>query len=245
MAKASSQFDPVTVDRRTVGEDRDPRLQRVSRRLCQLGIHLLSKARPDIVVSGVNVELQPRHRLPVERHRRRTVESRHRRSTRRAFLHRIGDRPVEGMEGVGDRSRHNGCDSWGASGGSLRVSLQMPIPYCAVVTSSTWEFPTVRTSALPAASLASPTWATTGCSRREADVFVHMYGGLVSAEDDANGATDVGAAAEGVIAITPISGAGDAVRRCCFGRARKAVGIGIGHQASGISQIRTQQRPQT
>jgi hypothetical protein len=39
------------------------------------------------------------------------------------------------------------------------------------------------------------------------------HGGLVQAEDGADGDTDVGAAADGVIAITPISGAGDAVRQ--------------------------------
>jgi hypothetical protein len=43
-------------------------------------------------------------------------------------------------------------------------------------------------------------------------VYAHSYGGLVHAEDDSDGTTDVGAAEEGVIAITPISGAGDAVR---------------------------------
>ncbi len=232
VAKAITRFDPVTVERRTVGGVEVHATSGYPADCVQLGIHLLSKTRPDIVVSGVNIGYN---------HGTAYLQSS---GTAGAALEAgIAGVPAIAFSTGSETVPWKDWKEWaiGPDAGSMwervgRVAAGLVADAYPLLTSGD-----VLNVGLPdTADEKTPRRITrvarVGYDRLFAEespgVFVHMYGGLVSAEDDTNGTTDVGAAAEGVIAITPISGAGDAVRKVELGK----LVIGARHQAPGTSK---------
>ena len=213
VAKAITRFDPVTVERRTVAGFEVHACSGYPADCVQLGLNSLFADRPDMVVSGVNVGYN--HGT--------------------AYLQSSGTAGAAleaGIAGVPAIAFSTGSEvvpwkewkEWaiGPDAGAMWARVGTVAARLVAETFPLLRSGDVLNVGVPdSADSHTPRRITrvarVGYDRLFAEqspgVFVHTYGGLVTAEDDTDGATDVGAAAEGVIAITPISGAGDAVRR--------------------------------
>ena len=213
VAKAITRFDPVTVDQRTVGGIEIHACSGYPADCVQLGIHLLSKARPDIVVSGVNVGYN---------HGTAYLQSS---GTAGAALEAaIAGVPAVAFSTGSESVPWKEWKEWaiGPDAGPMweragQVAAGVVVDAYPLLQGGDVLNVGVPDTADENTARRITRVARVGYDRLFAEespgVFVHMYGGLVNAEDDTDGTTDVGAAAEGVIAITPISGAGDAVRK--------------------------------
>jgi 5'-nucleotidase len=213
VAKAITRFDPVGVERRTVGGVEVHACSGYPADCVQLGIHVLFPSKPDIVVSGVNIGYN--HGT--------------------AYLQSSGTAGAAleaGIAGVPAIAFSTGSEvmgwkewkAWALSPEATEMWGRVGQVAARVVADAyPLLFPgDVLNVGIPdAAEVDTPRRITrvgrVGYDRLFAEqspgVYVHSYGGLVHAEDGGDGTTDVGAAEERVIAITPISGAGDAVRK--------------------------------
>jgi 5'/3'-nucleotidase SurE len=211
VAKAITRFDPVTVTRTTVGGVDLMATSGFPADCVQLGVHTLSDTRPDLVVSGINI----------------------------GYNHGSAYLQSSGTAGAALEAAIAGVPAIAFSTGSHVVPWREWKEH--VLTADalpTWErlagvAARLVEEALPLArpgdvlNVGLPDDATTATPRRRTrvapsgydrlfaeqspGVYVHAYGGLVADPDQMNG-TDVAAAADGVISITAIRGAGDGDR---------------------------------
>lgn len=213
VAKAITRFDPVTVERRVVDGYEVMACSGYPADCVQLGIHVLFGQKPDIVVSGVNIGYN--HGT--------------------AYLQSSGTAAAAlegGIAGVPAIAFSTGSEEvpwkewkiWSLTTDAIGMWTRVGAVAAAIVADA---YPLLRGGdvlniGIPdTADKATPRRITrvgrVGYDRLFAEqspgVYIHSYGGLVHAEDGTDSDTDVGAAADGVIAITPISGAGDAVRK--------------------------------
>lgn len=212
VSKAITRFDPVRVERRLVDGVEVLTCSGYPADCVQLGIHLLSPQRPDIVVSGVNI----------------------------GYNHGTAYLQSSGTVGAALEAGIAAIPAVAISTGSEQVEWKKWKEWSLTAAASEmWERVARVAAALvgDAAPLLGPgdvlnvgipdtadtdtprritRLARVGYDRLFAEqspgVYVHQYGGLVSTIDGANGETDVRAAADTVISISPIGGAGDAVR---------------------------------
>jgi len=208
VAKAITRFDPVTVTPMTVGGVDLIATSGFPADCVQLGVHVLSETIPDLVVSGINV----------------------------GYNHGSAYLQSSGTAGAALEAGIAGVPAIAFSTGSHTVPWrewkhQILMPEAL----PTWERLAVVATRLVEESLrvarpgdvlnvGIPDDATETTTRRltrvapsgydrlfaeqSPGVYVHAYGGLVADPDQMDG-TDVAAAADGVISITPIRGAGD------------------------------------
>ncbi len=208
VAKAITRFDPVTVTPMTIGGVEVVATSGFPADCVQLGVHVLSETRPDLVVSGINV----------------------------GYNHGSAYLQSSGTAGAALEAAIAGVPAIAFSTGSHVVPWrEWKEQILTAGALPTWERLALVAAglvaeALPAAragdvlNVGIPDDATEATPRRRtrvADsgydrlfaeqspgVYVHAYGGLVADPDRMDG-TDVAAAADGVISITPIRGAGD------------------------------------
>jgi len=208
VSKAITRFDPVTVTTTTVGGIEMFTCSGYPADCVQLGVHALSHPVPDLVVSGINI----------------------------GYNHGSAYLQSSGTAGAALEAGIAGVPAIAFSTGShvvpWREWKQMILtPEAARV----WERLALVAASIVADALATiqpgdvlniglPDDATADTPRRRtrvADsgydrlfaeqapgVYVHSYGGLVHNPSTIDG-TDVGAAAEGIISVTAIRGAGD------------------------------------
>ena len=208
VGKAITRFDPVTVATVTVGGIEMFTTSGYPADCVQLGVHTLSERIPDLVVSGINVGYN---------HGSAYLQSS---GTAGAAL----DAAIAGVPAI---AFSTGSHTVAWKDWKRQILTPEAIP--------TWERLAVVAAGIVAAmigvarpgdvlNVGLPDHATTDTPRRHTrvaesgydrlfaeqspGVYVHSYGGLVHAPSEIDG-TAVGAAAEGVIAITPIRGAGD------------------------------------
>ena len=213
VAKAITRFDPVKVEKRVVDGYEVHACSGYPADCVQLGIHVLFPLKPDIVVSGVNIGYN--HGT--------------------AYLQSSGTAAAAleaGIAGVPAIAFSTGSEEvpwkewkvWSLTPDASGMWARVGAVAAGLVADA---FPLLHGGDVLNIGIPDTADATTlrritrvgrvGYDRLFAEqspgVYTHSYGGLVQAEDGADGDTDVGAAADGVIAITPISGAGDAVRK--------------------------------
>ena len=212
VSKAITRFDPVTVQRRDLGGIEVFACSGYPADCVQLGIHLLSPRRPDLVVSGVNVGYN--HGT--------------------AYLQSSGTAAAAleaGISGVPAIAFSTGSEAvpwkewkeWSLGPDALGMWERVAgvAATLAIAAHPLLHPGDVLNVGIPdTADAATPRRITrvarVGYDRLFADqspgVYVHQYGGLVPAADGNDADTDIRAAADTVISITPISGAGNAVR---------------------------------
>ena len=213
VAKAITRFDPVKVEKRVVDGYEVHACSGYPADCVQLGIHVLFPLKPDVVVSGVNIGYN--HGT--------------------AYLQSSGTAAAAleaGIAGVPAIAFSTGSEEvpwkewkvWSLTPDASGMWARVGAVAAGLVADA---FPLLHGGDVLNIGIPDTADATTlrritrvgrvGYDRLFAEqspgVYIHSYGGLVQAKDGADGDTDVGAAADGVIAITPISGAGDAVRQ--------------------------------
>ena len=213
VAKAITRFDPVTVERRTIGGIEVHACSGYPADCVQLGIHVLSPSKPDIVISGVNIGYN---------HGTAYLQSS---GTAGAALEAgIAGVPAIAFSTGSEVVEWNQWKAWALTAEATAMWARVGQAAALVVRDA---FPLLQPGDV--LNVGIPDRADDHTPRRitrvgrvgydrlfaeqSPGVYVHQYGGLVHAEEDTDGSTDVGAAEDGVIAITPISGAGDAVRK--------------------------------
>jgi 5'-nucleotidase len=212
VAKAITRFDPVTVARRTVDGQEVFACTGYPADCVQLGIHVLFDRKPDIVVSGVNIGYN---------HGTAYLQSS---GTAAAALEAgIAGVPAIAFSTGSERVPWKEWKAWSLTPDAIGMWTRVGEVAARLVADA---HPLLRAGdvlnvGIPdTADQRTPRRITrvarVGYDRLFAEqspgVYMHSYGGLVHAADGSNGETDVGAAADEVISITPISGAGDAVR---------------------------------
>jgi len=208
VAKAITRFDPVTVSTVVVGGTEMFTCSGYPADCVQLGVHILSEHIPDLVVSGINI----------------------------GYNHGSAYLQSSGTAGAALEAAIAGVPGMAFSTGSHTMAWrdwkQMILTPAAI---PTWERLAGVAAAVVADSFGAgrpgdilniglPDEATLGTPRRRTrvaesgydrlfaeqspGVYIHSYGGLVHDPSTTDG-TDVAAAVDGVISITPIRGAGD------------------------------------
>jgi len=213
VAKAITRFDPVKVERRTIGGVEVLTCSGYPADCVQLGIHVLFPTKPDVVVSGVNIGYN--HGT--------------------AYLQSSGTAAAAleaGIAGVPAIAFSTGSETvpwqewklWSLTPDATEMWARVARVAVAIVADA---YPLLSAGDVLNVGIPDRADETTprritrvgrvGYDRLFAEqspgVFVHSYGGLVHAPDGIDGTTDVGAGEEGVISISPITGAGDAVRK--------------------------------
>jgi 5'-nucleotidase len=208
VAKAITRFDPVTVEPRSVGDIEVFACSGYPADCVQLGVHLLDTRPPDLVVSGINI----------------------------GYNHGSAYLQSSGTAGAALEAAIAGVPAIAFSTGSHTVPWREWKQYVLTPPAlPVWE----RLASVAALvvgdalgrilpgdvlNVGIPDEATLDTERRHTrvaesgydrlfaeqspGVFVHSYGGPIHDPAAIDG-TDVGAAADGMISITPIRGAGD------------------------------------
>lgn len=212
VSKAITRFDPVTVTTRTVAGVEIMTCSGYPADCVQLGIHILSATRPDMVVTGVNIGYN--HGT--------------------AYLQSSGTAGAAleaGIAGVPAVAFSTGSESvpwpdwkaWSLTPDAAAMWERVGSVAAALANDA---YPLLRPGdvlnvGIPDTADASTRRKITRVARvgydrlfaeKSPGVYVHQYGGLVQVADGANGDTDVRAAVDSVISISPIAGAGDASR---------------------------------
>jgi 5'-nucleotidase len=206
VGKAITRFEPVRVERVELGGRTMHTATGYPADCVQLGVHTLFGRRPDIVVSGINV----------------------------GYNHGSAYLQSSGTVGAALEGAISGVRSIAFSAGSTKGewstwkqwaespdSAEMWDRLAQIATAMTAEF--AKADGAGAVSVGLPGEATMETERRLTtvarvgydrlfsqigdDLYTHSFGALVDIQPDMRG-TDLGAAADGAIAITPVEGAG-------------------------------------
>lgn len=208
VSKAITRFDPVTVARTTLGNTEVFTCTGFPADCVQLGVHVLTERPPDLVVSGVNI----------------------------GYNHGSAYLQSSGTAGAALEAAIAGVPAIAFSTGSHTVPWREWKQHILTPAAlPVWERLAVVAAGIAAGMIGTahpgdvlnvgiPDDATNDTPRRRTrvaesgydrlfaeqspGVYVHSYGGLVHDPSTIDG-TDVGAAADGVISITSIRGAGD------------------------------------
>jgi 5'-nucleotidase len=209
VAKAITRFDPVTVEVREISGHTVHACSGYPADCVQLGIHTLFEERPDIVVSGVNI----------------------------GYNHGSAYLQASGTAGAALEAGVSRVPAIAISTGSAEMPWADWKQWVAMPDATPMWERVARVAAGLVGELAGalgpgeilnvgiPDAATSETPRRltrvakagydrlfaevSDGVYTHAYGGLVHDEEGMEG-TDVGAAADGAISVTPIQGPGDA-----------------------------------
>ncbi len=212
VAKAITRFDRVTVERRIVAGLEVFACSGYPADCVQLGIHLLVPHRPDLVVTGVNIGYN---------HGTAYLQSS---GTAGAALEAgIAGIPAIAFSAGSEVVEWKRWKEWSLGPGATEMWSRLGRVAARLAADA---FPLLRPGDV--LNVGIPDTADEATERRitrvaragydrlfaeqSPGVYVHQYGGLIPAADGNDSATDVGAAADTVISISPISGAGDAVR---------------------------------
>ena len=212
VSKAITRFDPVTVATRTMAGIEVITCSGYPADCVQLGIHLLSATRPDMVVTGVNIGYN--HGT--------------------AYLQSSGTAGAAleaGIAGVPAIAFSTGSEvvpwkEWKAWSLTAPAREMWERVSAAAAALSADAYPLLRPGEVLNVGIPDTVDASTrrritriaraGYDRLFAEqspgVYVHQYGGLVQSADDNDGETDIKAARDTVISISAIAGAGDAAR---------------------------------
>jgi 5'-nucleotidase len=212
VSKAITRFDPVRVERRSLSGIEVMACSGYPADCVQLGIHLLSPRRPDMVASGVNIGYN---------HGTAYLQS----------SGTVGAAIEAGIAGVPAIAFSTGSEQvpwkewkeWSLTPGATamwegvaRVAANLVAEAAPLLAPGDVLNVGIPDTADPTTPRRITRLARVGYDRLFAEqspgVYVHQYGGLVNTVDGSNGDTDVRAAADTVISISPITGAGDAVR---------------------------------
>jgi 5'-nucleotidase len=206
IGKAITRFDPVHVERVTVDGITMHTASGYPADCAQLGIHALFGRRPDIVVSGINLGYN---------HGSAYLQSS---GTVGAILE-AAISEVPGLAfSTGETDRDWGeWREWAESPDSADMWMRLAV----IATGMTEEM--LEHGPSGTVSVGLPGSATSETERRitrvarvgydklfsevEPGVYHHTFGGIVTGEDDMTG-TDIQAAMDGVVSITPVEGAG-------------------------------------
>lgn len=212
VSKAITRFDPVTVATRTVAGIEVMTCSGYPADCVQLGIHLLSATRPDMVVTGVNI----------------------------GYNHGTAYLQSSGTAGAALEAGIAGVPAIAFSTGSDIVPWQEWKAWSLTPDAAPmWDRVAGVAAALAAdaysllrpgdvLNVGIPDTADDSTRRRitriaqagydrlfaeqSPGVYVHQYGGLVQSAAATDGETDIDAARDAVISISAIAGAGDATR---------------------------------
>jgi 5'-nucleotidase len=210
VSKAITRFDPVTVATRTVAGIEVLTCTGYPADCVQLGIHALSPSRPDMVVTGVNIG-----------YNHGTAYLRSSGTAGAALEAGIAGVPAIAYSTGSDVEPWQEWKAWSLT--PAAASMWERVSRVAAVLAAD-AHPLLRRGdvlnvGIPdTADVATPRRitrvASVGYDRLFAEqspgTYVHQYGGLVDVADGANGDTDVRAAVDEVISISPIAGAGNA-----------------------------------
>jgi len=206
VGKAITRFEPVRVECRDVGGITMHTTTGYPADCVQLGVHTLFDTRPDLVVSGINVGFN---------HGSAYLQSS---GTVGAALEGI----ISGVRGVAFSTGSVGGNwgewkDWAASPDAQPTWLRLARVAARMVEEL------LAVDGIGVVNVGLPDSADTGTARRltrvarvgydrlfaeiEPGVYSHSFGGLVDSQPDMTG-TDVQAAADGVISVTPVEGAG-------------------------------------
>jgi 5'-nucleotidase len=206
VGKAITRFEPVKVERITVGGRMMHTATGYPADCVQLGVHTLFESKPDLVVSGINVGYN---------HGSAYIQSS---GTVGAAL----EGAISGVRSVAFSTGWAGDDwagwaKWSRSEDSFPTWTRL----AEVATAMAEEL--LAASTIGVVNIGLPTTANLSTERRITtvarvgydklfsrvadDVYTHTFGGVVDAQPDMTG-TDIEAADDEVIAITPVDGTG-------------------------------------
>jgi 5'-nucleotidase len=206
IGKAITRFDPVTVEQVEVDGITMHSASGYPADCAQLGIHALFGRRPDLVVSGINLGYN---------HGSAYLQS-------SGTVGAILEAGISDVPGIAFSTGESGGDwgtwrAWAESPDSSEMWARLAVLATEMTETMLQHGPTGT------GSVGLPGDATVDTERRitrvaqvgydklfsevEPGVYQHTFGGIVTSEDDMVG-TDIQAAVDGIIAITPVEGAG-------------------------------------
>ena len=212
VSKAITRFDPVTVAARTVAGVNVMTCSGYPADCVQLGIHLLSPTRPDMVVTGVNIGYN---------HGTAYLQSS---GTAGAALEAgIGGVPAIAFSTGSEVVPWKEWKAWSLTppAGEMWERVSAVAAALAVDAYPLLQPGDVLNVGIPDTADATTRRRITRIARAGYDrlfaeqspgVYVHQYGGLVESADGTDGETDIEAAKDAVVSISAIAGAGDASR---------------------------------